>query len=564
MSLNVKQKLETGKSMIDLLESLIKSGTESEILEFKEAKNQYDKDKLGKYFSALSNEANLKKRSNAWLILGMSDKGEVVGTDISDSKINDYKREIADHTAPCLSFREVHKQTYEGKQVLFFEIPAAPKGMPVSWKKQYYGRDGESLSILNLDEIDLIRGQLTGYDWSSQIIEGATLDDLSSEAIGEARQQFTEKNPHLKADIKGWDDSTFLNKAKITIQGKITHAAILLLGKPESVHFISPAMAKISWILKDKDGLEKDYEHFTCPFLMTVQSVTSKIRNLKYRYLQEGSIFPEEVSQFDAYIIREALNNCVAHQDYTLGGKINLIEREDGVLIFSNSGSFIPGTVEKVIESDAPESRYRNPFLANAMVDLNMIDTIGSGIRKMFIIQKSKYFPLPDYDFSDNKVSVKITGKVMDINYARKLAQMPELSLHDIMLLDKVSKGKFLTDHDVQRLKKKGLIEGRKPNFHISAIVARRSNQKADYIKLKGIDDQYAMELIREYLSKFKAATRAEFEEFLLDKLGDRFSEDQKRHKIKNLLQKMKKQGEIRLNKERKWEHNLGHEHGGI
>lgn len=550
--------------MNNLLKGLLKSDTESEVLEFKEAKNQYDKDKLGRYFSALSNEANLKNRPNAWLILGVSDKGIVVGTEISNSRINEYKKEMADHTTPSLSFREVHKESFGGKLVLFFEIPAAPKGMPVSWKKQYYGRDGESLSILNLDEIDLIRGQLQGYDWSAQIVEGATLDDLSSQAIDEAKQQFTEKNPHLRDDIKGWDDSKFLNKAKITIKNKITNTAILLLGKPESAHFINPAMAKISWILKDKDGLEKDYEHFTCPFLLTVQSVTNKIRNLKYRYLQEGSIFPEEVSQFDAYIIREALNNCVAHQDYTLGGKINLIERDDGVLIFSNSGNFIPGTIEKVIESDAPESRYRNPFLANAMVDLNMIDTIGSGIRKMFIIQKSKYFPLPDYDFSDNMVSVKITGKVMDINYARKLAQMPELSLHDIMLLDKVSKGKFLTEYDIQQLRKKGLIEGRKPNFHISAIVARRSNQKADYIKLKGIDDQYAMELIREYLNKFKAATRGEFEEFLLVKLGDRFSDDQKKHKIKNMLQKMKNQGEIKLNKERKWEHNQGYENGGI
>lgn len=93
----------------------------------------------------------------------------------------------------------------------------------------------------------------------------------------------------------------------------------------------------------------------------------------------------------------EALNNCIAHQDYTLGGKINIVEREDGVLTFLNSGSFIPESIEKVIETDAPENNYRNPFLANAMVNLNMIDTIGSGIKKMFIIQKNKFFPLSEY-----------------------------------------------------------------------------------------------------------------------------------------------------------------------
>jgi ATP-dependent DNA helicase RecG len=74
---------------------------------------------------------------------------------------------------------------------------------------------------------------------------------------------------------------------------------------------------------------------------------------------------------------------------------VNLVEREDGILIFVNSGAFIPGCVEKVVAVDAPETYYRNPFLASAMVGLGMIDTIGSGIKKMFVLQKDKFFPLP-------------------------------------------------------------------------------------------------------------------------------------------------------------------------
>ena len=244
--------------MESLLRQFLAQDTETEILEFKEAKTQYDKDKLGKYFSALSNEANLKNRPNAWLILGVNNKKQVVGTEISDKQINEYKKEVSDHTSPNMTFREIHKVEIEGKKVLLCEIPAAAKGIPVSWKRQYYGRDGESLGILNLDEIDRIREQSNSLDWSAQIIDGATLNDLSPEAIAVAKQKFAEKNTHIHEDVLKWDPRTFLNKAKITIQGKITNAAILLLGKPESEHFISPATAKISWILKDKDGLEKD------------------------------------------------------------------------------------------------------------------------------------------------------------------------------------------------------------------------------------------------------------------------------------------------------------------
>ena len=319
-------------------------------------------------------------------------------------------------------------------------------------------------------------------DWSAQIINGATIYDLSIEAIDFARKQYIEKNKKIEAEILIWDDITFLNKAKVCIQGKITKTAILLLGKPESDHFISPAQAKISWILKDKENVEKDYEHFGCPFILTINGVKNKIRNLKYRYIKDGTLFPDEVDQFDPYIIRESLNNSIAHQDYTLNGKINVVEREDGVLTFSNPGTFIPESIEHVIRADAPESRYRNPFLSNAMVNLNLIDTTGSGIKRMFNIQRSKFFPLPEYDLSKSKVQVSIIGKVIDENYAKKLAQMHELSLEEIILLDKVSKLKPIMDDEAKRLKSKLLIEGRKPNYHISAIVAINTNQKEHHL----------------------------------------------------------------------------------
>ena len=256
-------------------------------------------------------------------------------------------------------------------------------------------------------------------------------------------------------------------------------------------------------------------------------------------------MFPEEVDSYDPYIVREALNNCIAHQDYTLGGKINVVESEDTVLLFSNMGSFIPGTIENVIRSDAPESRYRNSFLAHAMVNLNMIDTIGSGIKHMFTIQRKKFFPLPEYSFTDNLVKVAITGKIVDMNYARKLAQMPNLALGDIMLLDKVQKRQVLEDTDIKRLRRKKLIEGRKPNLHISSRVAGKTDQKVDYMKMKGIDDSYCRKIIVDYLLKFSEGMKSDFEKVLLDKLPDILDEQKKKNKIKNALQDLRKAGVI-------------------
>jgi len=534
--------------MEKLLYNLLQSSTETEILEFKEAKTQYDKDKLGKYFSALSNEANLKEKSFAWFLLGVNDKKKIVGTIISDVQINDYKNEMANHTSPSISFIEVHRVSIDNKTVLMLQIPAAPRGMPVAWKGLYYGRDGESLGGLNIIELENIRNQSKAADWSAQIVESATLEDLSKEAIDWARRQFTEKNQHLKNDISKWDNITFLNKAKLTISGKITKTAILLLGKSESEHYLNPATARITWILKDRDGIEKDYEHFTCPLILQVQKVYNKIRNLKYRYMQEGTLFPDEVDQFDSYTIREALNNCIAHQDYTMGGKINLVEREDGFLIFSNSGDFIPKTIENVIMADAPETQYRNPFLANAMVNVNLIDTIGSGIKKLFVIQKNKFFPLPDYNFSDRKVTLTITGKVIDLNYAQKLAQMQDLTLSEILLLDFVAKSKPIGDKDAALLKAKGLIEGRKPNYHISSSVAESTDKKETYIKMRGFKDTHYKKMILEYIDKYGVATKQDINNLLMDILPAVLGEKQKENKIRNLVYSLSKKENLIIN----------------
>jgi ATP-dependent DNA helicase RecG len=403
----------------------------------------------------------------------------------------------------------------------------------------------EELNALNLEEIERIRSQATAEDWSSQICNNANLSDLSSEAIKKARKSYITKNPHLEEDIKQWDDITFLNKAKVCIKGKITRTAILLLGKPESEHFIKPGTAKISWILKDRDNIEKDYEHFSCPLILNIEKVYQKIRKLKYRYIPDASLFPEEVDQFDPYIIREALNNCIAHQDYTLGGKINVVENEEGTLVFTNAGSFIPGSVENVVISDAPEPKYRNSFLVDAMINLNMIDAIGSGIKKMFNIQRRKFFPLPEYVIKTTDVKVIITGKVIDINYAKKLAMVPNLSLEEIILLDKVAKNKKLKKEEILLLKGKNLIEGRKPNFHISATVAKATGDESVYIKQRGIDDEYCQKIIIDYLKKFGEGKRADFDKILLDKLPDVLNKNQKLNKIKNILQKLKSSGLI-------------------
>lgn len=528
------------------LESLLALPAESEVVEFKEAKNTYDFTKLGRYFSALCNEANLKRRGSAWLVFGVNNHRQVVGSNFRRARkdLDHLKEEIADKTTNRISFVEIHEVDHPRGRVLLLEIPAAPKGLPVAFEGHYYGRDGEALSPLNLEEIERIRAQSAVEDWSAAIVPEAGIADLDEEALTVARRNFKSKFPDKAAEVDGWDDATFLNKAKLTIKGRITRAALLLLGREEAEHFLLPAEAKIRWLLKDHLGNDRDYALFGMPLLLAVDKVYAKIRNLKYRYIREGTLFPEEIDQYEPYAIREALNNCIAHQDYTLAGRINVIEREES-LTFTNLGSFVPGDVRRVVMEDAPEEHYRNRFLATAMFNMKMVDTAGGGIRKLFLFQRQRFFPMPDYDLSDNRVKVTLTGKVLDMDYARLLARDGGLSLPEIMALDKVQKHLPLDGDEERLLKDKTLIEGRKPNFFIAQAVAEKTGQKASYSKNKAFEKRYYLDFILKAIGENGSMTRKDIDELLWNKLPEWMTDKQRKSKIGNLLTELRQGAHI-------------------
>jgi ATP-dependent DNA helicase RecG len=524
------------------LKSLRDLPGETEIVEFKEARNNYDFNKLGKYFSALGNEANLKGRPYAWLVFGIENKvHDIVGSlfRLNRKDLDSLKSEIANKTTNRITFIEIYELILSEGRVIMFQIPAAPKGIPIAFEGHYYGRDYEELGPLNIEEIERIRSQVLLEDWSAVIISDASLDDLEPQAITIARDNFKSKFPALQQEVDEWSNETFLNKAKVTIKGKITRTAIILLGKEESEHFINPSESKIRWILRDSNGSDKDYAILSCPMLLAVDKVYLRIRNLKYRYLKEGTLFPEEVDQYEPYAIRETINNCIAHQDYSKSGRINIIEQEDQ-LIFTNVGTFIPGSVEKVVIDDAPEEQYRNKFLANAMFNLKMVDTAGGGIRKIFNFQRNRFFPLPDYDLRDDKVKVKLTGKIVDLDYARVLAGNSNLLLEEIMMLDKVQKKLSLTESEEKHLKSKKLIEGRKPNFYISLQVAQTIGQKAGYSKNKAFDKVYYLDLIEKAIAEHGHLNRKDVDELLWKKLPDWMDDKQKKIKVNNLLSELR------------------------
>lgn len=538
-------------TFIEVFKSLT-SHSESEVVEFKKAENSFDFDDLGKYFSALSNEANLRGIDFAWLIFGYDEKKhEIVGTSYKNGEgaLNNLKHDFSQHTTDGQTFREIIPIEVERKRILMLKIPASPRNIVMKWKGIAYGRDGESLKPLNQSKQDEIRRQTPAPDWSAEIVPDATIDDLDEVAIAKARKMFKKVHSRIPAEeVNNWSTEEFLSKCELMVNGKLTRAAIILLGKMFSDSKLRPAVAEVTWTLRDGKQDVVDYEHFSVPFILTVDEILAKIHNLTLREMPGGTLFPDTMKQYDDYTIREALHNCIAHQDYTLRQRINFVENP-GFLYYANGGSFIPGSLENALATNGPQRFFRNACLCKAMVHFNMIDTVSRGIKKMFTEQMERRFPMPDYEIDNDKkeVAVRIYGNAINERYTKLLKDNDNLTLHDCISLDAIQKGHRIDDEIARDLLNRGLIEGEAPNYTISLGIAKASNQLPGYTKAKGLDKLRLKQMVLQLLHNAgeDGARREIIYEYLKDLLPSNKTQEQQLRYLGRLLVEMNEEGAI-------------------
>ncbi len=536
---------------------------EDEVVEFKEASRDYDKDKIGQYFSALSNEANLRSLQYGWLVFGVRNKDRViVGSDYRDAEgLKTLKHEMSQSVSGGMSFIDVYevypKIDGEIKRVVMFQIPAAITAIPTAWKNQEYAREGESIVPLSQEKRERIRRQ-TFQDWSKQFVEGATIDNLSKDAIAIAREKYKEKmdDEHISAEVDSLSDEEFLTARRLIVDGRITNAAMLLLGD-EMYDYLMTSMPEASWRVYDSKDMVKDYKIFKIPFITLSDRLLENVRNLTYRYMpDQTTLFTQEVKQYDTWVLRELLNNCIAHSVYSTGGRIYVHEFEDK-LMMTNPGTFIPDNIETVLRPSYTSPFYRNQLLADAMMKFKMIDTETTGIRRVFSIQRERFFPMPDYDLTQkDKVEVTIYGREIDEKYTYLLHDCEDLDLSTVYLLDQVQKGERVSKEAVEYLRKHKLVEGRVTNLYLAAPLAKSDDDKATYIKNKGFDNKYYQDLIIDYIRQFGKANKQQIRVLLTDKLPDSMTEMQKERKILTILTKLRKDNVIMRDSESKQQSN--------
>ena len=523
--------------------------------EFKNLKNSFcgdEKDDVISYVSAIAN------MEGGFLVIGVHDKTlEIAGTDTYNY---DRQKAILRLTDRCANLSSEGLDIIEyitsdtQRKVWVIRIPKHLPKRPVYAHDKAWQRIEDSLVELTLERLNAILDEplFTGSDWSAEIVPNATIDDLDEVAIAKARVMFKKVHSRIPAEeVNAWSVPEFLSNAGVMIDGGITRAAIILLGKPVSVFKLRPAVVRVTWSLRDEHEDVIDYEHFTAPFILTVDQILAKVHNLTMREMPGGTMFPDVMQQYDDYSMREVLHNCIAHQDYTLQERINLVENP-GFLYYANGGSFIPGSLQKALATHGPQRHYRNECLCNAMVNFNMIDIVGRGIRKIFNQQWERRFPMPDYeiDAAKKEVAVRLYGNAINEKYTKLLKENKDLSLEDCILLDAVQKGHRLSESDAKNLLERGLVEGEYPDLTISLSIARQTKQLPEYTKVKGLERDKIKQMALQFIQNAgEEGTKLDaILEYIKDVLPSTKSLEQKRRLLRHILEEMKNENMIQVN----------------
>lgn len=526
-----------------LLRNYPQENAHCEWKEYKNLKNSFCGDEKNDVISYVSAIANME---GGHLVIGVHDKTlEIVGTDTYNY---DRQKAILRLTERCANLSTEGLDIEEfiaddtNRKVWVIHIPKHLPKRPVFAHNKAWQRIEDSLVEMTAERMSAILDEpiFSDTDWSAQIVPDATIDDLDEVAIAKARKMFKKVHNRIpEAEVNAWSVETFLSKCGIMKNGGITRAAIILLGKYESAFKLRPAVAQVTWTRRDENKDVVDYEHFTVPFILTVDEILSRIENLTMREMPGGTLFPDTMKHYDDYTIREALHNCIAHQDYTMQQRINFVENPT-YLFYSNAGNFIPGTLENALANEEPQACFRNECLCRAMVDFNMIDTVSRGIKKMFNEQWRRHFPMPDYDIDaeNRKVSVRIYGNEINEQYTNLLKTNKSLTLWDCISLDSIQKGRSIHEEIAQNLLSRGLIEGETPNYTISLGIAKATRQLQDYTKQKGLDKEKIKQMVLQYLKNAgsEGAKRDGIYEYVKDVLPQAKTREQQLRLLGDML----------------------------
>lgn len=514
-------------------------------LEFKEAKNRFDFEKLVQYCVALANEGGGK------IVLGVSDRRPrtIVGTQ-AFAEPGRTEAGLHERLAHRIPVEEI--LTPDGR-VLVVHVPSRLPGTAWSIDGKYLKRAGDGLEPLRDAELRNIFAE-TGPDFSAEIVPGASLSDLDTAAIASFRSRWAKKvgDPRREA----WTDMETVTNAELLVDGGVTYAALVLFGKREALgRYLGQAELVYEYRPSEASGPAADRVEYREGFFVWLDEIWTKINARNDRQSYQDGLFRFDIPTFDEVPVREALLNAVVHRDYRLGGSI-FVRQFTRRLEVVSPGGFPPGiTPANILDQQNP----RNRRLAEVLARCGLIERSGQGMNLIFetAIRQSK--PLPSFaGTAAHEVRLTLEGTVTSPAFVRFLERLGAETLRafstdDFLVLDAVRRDQPIPEHLRKRapgLVSVGALEfvgrGKGTRYFLSRRFYEALGSPGIYTRRRGLDRETNKALIVKHLKMRgeDGSALAELRQVLPAESS---------RTIQNLLDELKREGRVDLRGSRRW-----------
>ena len=503
-------------------------------LEFKKAENSFSKSELFNYCCALANEGGGE------LIFGIVPLIHTVsGTKLYEGTYNMLSNEILQKLGIRVDVEEI---LHPDGRVLIFHIPAHYVGKPIKSDGIYYMRAGESL--VPMDE-QTLKQKLTQHeqDFSATLIPELQLADLDENAIAIFRVRRAEKMGKSLQENEPLD--RILSDAGLLVDGKCTFACLVLLGRADKIRqFARHSEIIFEWRTKEGQIHHDFRKEWTAPYFVAHNEIweTINARNLRMPF-QEGFI-QREIFAFDEKVCREAVNNAIAHRDYSITSASIIIHASPAELSVTSPGGLLPGiTPENIIG----KTQWRNRIIADALEHTRLVERSGQGVDDIFNITIRQGKGSPSFGGTDaHEVCIHIPAIVRDVGFVQFLERLADERQINFLLDEIVELEKLRENHTLRdvRFKEKflqlGVIERvgktRGTMYILSHGYYKHTEKLGEYTRIKGLSREQKKALILEHIKREGQGRMSEF----LQAFSDLKNSD-----VHNILQELKRSGVI-------------------
>jgi ATP-dependent DNA helicase RecG len=471
------------------------------------------------YVTAFANEGG------GHLVFGVHDAypHKIVGTTQCNGNLGKLEQDVYRDTKIRITTSELFDENKN--RVLVISIPSRPIGKVYKFEDVALMRVGEELLPMSEEQyLKIIQEQEP--DFSEKICEGITIHDLDPVAILKLKEAYAKKqdNPLFLT----LSDEQALQDLSLIINSKITSAALILVGKENVIKkFIPQATINLEY----RNSLTQiNFDNrviFSEPYFLTIEKLWDAINQRNGKVPVQQGLFIFDIPFFNKEVIREALNNAVAHRDYRKSSEVVIKQFPHEMHIVSPGGLPFGVNLQNLLTVN---STPRNRLLSDVLAKTGIVERSGQGIDKIFYQSISEAKPEPDYSKTDDfQVELRLSGIVEDKAFALFIRQIQQsrkddekLSVQEIISLNRIRKGEDKNQLDalvLKKLEKEGLIERvgktNSQKFILSKAYFIFIDKRAEYSAEKSLEQNQIIFLIIQHLQEFGKAKMGDFETLL-------------------------------------------------